>query len=583
MFSCQALGVNASVALIEISLLTLNSPSGGSFAIRTATANDTYQSGLGVDGTYNGGKSVVNLKAFGVYSGGPYSSDLAFYTTSTTTSSEKMRIDSAGNLGLGVTPSANDFSAVLQTGWVGHGITPRSATNLVFNMNANHNGGGWRYGNNGASALYVQSDSGHAWATAPSGTAGNPITFTQAMTLDASGNLLVGTTSNAGGDKAVFNGNVRVIGNQLNVSAGTSTNFEFVNRNGAGFTYYVNNATTQAMTLDASGNLVVGGTSAVYGTSGRGVVTINGSANALLGFTVGGLDKGFVYHSGTDMYLSNTVSGNVIVQTNNTERARIDSAGNLGIGTSSPESPLQVATRFRVQSDGVVRWGSSVASSGYSESGYLSWDTGKIRIGYEGSGAVAFGNSVSGDTMLLNSSGNLGIGTTSPAQKLHVNGNARLSNGTGFTTANSTIRQIDSVAGAENQFTVSSVSFLTGDYSDAGQISFSTAQGAGLVERMRLDSAGNLGLGVTPSAWGALNYFKAVQVGNRGGALAGNTLSYSSSPFVFLTNNSFFQDSDSTFRYVSSQPAVNYRQFNGEHAWYNAPSGTAGNAISLLL
>jgi hypothetical protein len=33
------------------------------------------------------------------------------------------------------------------------------------------------------------------WYNAPSGTAGNAITFTQAMTLDASGNLLVGKTS----------------------------------------------------------------------------------------------------------------------------------------------------------------------------------------------------------------------------------------------------------------------------------------------------------------------------------------------------------------------------------------------------
>ena len=38
------------------------------------------------------------------------------------------------------------------------------------------------------------SDGSFGWNTAPSGTAGNTITFTQAMTLDASGNLLVGTT-----------------------------------------------------------------------------------------------------------------------------------------------------------------------------------------------------------------------------------------------------------------------------------------------------------------------------------------------------------------------------------------------------
>jgi hypothetical protein len=38
----------------------------------------------------------------------------------------------------------------------------------------------------------------HQWFNAPSGTAGNAITFTQAMTLDASGNLLVGTTGTNG-------------------------------------------------------------------------------------------------------------------------------------------------------------------------------------------------------------------------------------------------------------------------------------------------------------------------------------------------------------------------------------------------
>jgi hypothetical protein len=43
--------------------------------------------------------------------------------------------------------------------------------------------------------LYSPSNGTHTWFIAPSGTAGNNITFTQAMTLDASGNLLVGTTS----------------------------------------------------------------------------------------------------------------------------------------------------------------------------------------------------------------------------------------------------------------------------------------------------------------------------------------------------------------------------------------------------
>jgi hypothetical protein len=48
-------------------------------------------------------------------------------------------------------------------------------------------------------------DNQHIWYNAPSGTAGNAITWTQAMTLDASGNLLVGTTSLSGGKINVVN------------------------------------------------------------------------------------------------------------------------------------------------------------------------------------------------------------------------------------------------------------------------------------------------------------------------------------------------------------------------------------------
>jgi hypothetical protein len=46
--------------------------------------------------------------------------------------------------------------------------------------------------------LYQNYQGQHLWYNAPSGTAGNAITFTQAMTLDVNGSLLVGSTSNPG-------------------------------------------------------------------------------------------------------------------------------------------------------------------------------------------------------------------------------------------------------------------------------------------------------------------------------------------------------------------------------------------------
>lgn len=79
------------------------SGTGGSFMVMTPSLNSSYESGFAVDGTYNSGKSVINLSAFGVYSGGSYSADIAFKTATNTTLSEKMRITNDGNVGIGTT------------------------------------------------------------------------------------------------------------------------------------------------------------------------------------------------------------------------------------------------------------------------------------------------------------------------------------------------------------------------------------------------------------------------------------------------------------------------------------------------
>jgi hypothetical protein len=61
--------------------------------------------------------------------------------------------------------------------------------------NAYYNASNGVYKATGPAGHYGIEAGTHVWKTAPSGTAGNAITFTQRMTLDASGNLLVGTTS----------------------------------------------------------------------------------------------------------------------------------------------------------------------------------------------------------------------------------------------------------------------------------------------------------------------------------------------------------------------------------------------------
>jgi len=162
---------------------------------------------LDVNGVINGNNSIISRRASGaqpefvltqtgvaswsIYNP-PSGTDLRFYN-----GSDLLTLTSSGNLGLGVTPSAwlTSFRA-MQLGQGSSLWGAATGNNAAFDSNV--------YVNTSGSSIYVgstfatryqQNDGAHKWYTAPSGTAGNAITFTQAMTLDASGNLLVGTTS----------------------------------------------------------------------------------------------------------------------------------------------------------------------------------------------------------------------------------------------------------------------------------------------------------------------------------------------------------------------------------------------------
>ena len=173
-------------------------------------------------------------------------------------------------------------------------------------------------------------------------------------------------------------------------------------------------------------------------------------------------------------------------------------------------------------------------------------------------------NGFTGDTSVINigsgqiykgASGNLGIGTSSPGEKLHVNGNIRVEGATS---------EIFMAVGAERTISASGSSNTTA-------LTFKRWNGSSYVSDVVMDGSGNLGLGVTPSAWSG---FKAFEFGP-GNALMSGSSGYGQAYFL---NNVYYNGSD--YIYKNTQFASMLVQNQGAFQFYIAPSGTAGNPIS---
>jgi hypothetical protein len=124
----------------------------------------------------------------------PAANNLGFSTNST----ERMRIDSSGNVLIGVSSSSYDTYNALTLQNMSLASFSNGDNRIVGN--AYYQSPNWKYQNT-APAVYqtLEAASGFfIWSRAPSGTAGTNITWSELMRLDTSGNLLVGTTSAAG-------------------------------------------------------------------------------------------------------------------------------------------------------------------------------------------------------------------------------------------------------------------------------------------------------------------------------------------------------------------------------------------------
>jgi hypothetical protein len=257
---------------------------------------------------------------------------------------------------------------------------------------------------------------------------------------------------------------------------------------GTGYSFS-GSAPATSLTLDASGNLSLGPLATNFTFTNGSAVSIAGSGTGIAG-------------NGTNLTLG-AWNGPIVFQAGNSagalvERARIDSSGNLGIGTTGPGARLESAGNFRVTN--ATQTNSAIFQVTSDATGSNGVNLEATYYGAGGFGPIKFTTGGS-ERMRLDSSGNLGIGTTSPAT---------FSAYTKLSVVNGIAIGVDASNGGRivgSTTTGTELSYLTmgGNYNlgATGEIALATSTAKSIIfgtnntERARIDSSGNLLVGTT--------------------------------------------------------------------------------------
>ena len=291
----------------------------------------------------------------------------------------------------------------------------------------------------------------------------------------------------------------------------------------------------------------------------------------------------------TDLFLSNS----------------LDVAGSVGIGTSATDGTLHVQTASAgtvtasSQADDLIVENSSeggmtiitpddqsarirfTSPSTNNDVGgatiFYRQNINKMNIGTGvAGGKLSLQSGAANETMILDASGRVGIGVTAPDNMVNIQESALA--GRGASNGNTSLTLEHATDTGIQFFSATQTQLRFGDAASTGAGSIVYAHGDDSLrvstngsEAMRITSAGSVGIGVVPSAWGSNS--DAMQIGNSGILFGQNNAN------VLTVGSNFYWD-NTDYKRINADLASRYVQYEGQHIFSHAVTGSADTNIS---